>query len=89
MNFDPVSYALHVTEKQADRIRLIEQYVETAKVDRARLEVRLDALEAFHKRMAGLLNRWPMVVGIVVLVALNVAPKETVEAVVQALRAIT
>jgi hypothetical protein len=89
MNFDPVSYALHVQERQADRIRLIEQYVETAKVDRARLEVRLDALEAFHQRMSALLSRWPMVVGIVVLVALNVAPKETVEAVVAGLRAIT
>ena len=89
MNFDPISYALHVQERQADRIRLIEQYVETAKVDRARVEVRLDALEAFHNRVAGLLNRWPMALGFVVLIALNVAPRETVETIVAALRAVT
>lgn len=89
MNFDPVSYAIHRTEINADRVRQIEHYLETLKVERVRTETRIAALEAWKSDLSGLINRWPMALGIVILVALNWAPKETAKAVVTAIEALT
>lgn len=89
MNFDPVSYAIHRTEINADRVRQIEHYLETLKVERARTETRIEALEAWKMDISGYINRWPMVLGVVILIALNWAPKETAKAVVAAIEALT
>lgn len=89
MNFDPVSYAIHRTEINADRVRQIEHYLEIHKVEQARIDMRVTELEAWKGDVTGYVNRWPVVLGIVVLVALNWAPKETAQAIVAVIEAIT
>lgn len=89
MNFDPVSYAIHRTEINSDRVRQIEHYLETHKVEQARTDLRVTELEAWKVQVTGYVNKWPVALGIVVLVALNWAPKETAQAIVAAIEAIT
>ena len=88
MTFDPVEYLI-------SRIDIMRQEIQVLRASQVvnqnligRLENRIESLEKWQESLRTLTRRWPMVLGTMTLIALNIAPVETIKAVAEAVQAV-
>ena len=88
MTFDPVEYLIGKSDAIQSEMTVLRagQVLNQTKI--GRLESRIASVEQWQESLQTLTRRWPMVLGTMILIALNIAPVETIKAVAAAVQAV-
>ena len=88
MTFDPIEYLINKIDAIQSEITVLRagQVLNQTKI--GRLESKIESLEQWQQSLQTLTRRWPMVLGTMILIVLNIAPAETIKAVAEAVQAV-
>lgn len=88
MTFDPIEYLINKIDAIQSEITVLRagQVLNQTKI--GRLESKIESLEQWQQSLQTLTRRWPMVLGTMILIVLNIAPAETIKAVAAAVQAV-
>jgi hypothetical protein len=87
MNFDPIAYSIHRVDRVEERLTDVQRLALHNEEELDDHASRLDALERWRASLTAIWSRWPLIAIPGGLGLLNVAPAETVKAIVGILKA--
>jgi len=86
MNFDPISYSIQRVDRVEQRLTDVQRLALHNEEEITDHASRLDALERWRASLMATLSKWPLIMIPGGLGLLNVAPAETVKAIVSILK---
>ena len=88
MNFDPLSYVISRMDHLQSQVGHLEATNQKRDEKMETQDKRIDSLELWRASLMRTLRKWPFVVAPMGLIVLNIAPADTIKAVIAILAAL-